>query len=205
MPLNHIGLKTDVKGHLSRLWRAKALIIIGSLTIVAIMIIVLSTSIRSNDRLPDFTINMYQGENGLSSSKIRFSNVVGQGKPVVLNFWAGLCPPCKVEMPHLQDFHDQHMERVLIIGVDVGPFVGLGSIEDGKALLKEMGLTYPVGTTFEREVIFDYQVKGLPSTYFFTSDGKLFRTWRGLLDRDTLYRIVAELMGETELSGQGAS
>ena len=58
-------------------------------------------------------------------------------KPVVLNFWAGLCPPCRAEMPDLQRVNDRFGDRVLLFGLDVGPFVLLGSREDGKELLEE--------------------------------------------------------------------
>lgn len=50
----------------------------------------------------DFGIVAYQGEALLGGREVRFSKVFEQGKPVVLNFWAGLCPPCRAEMPWFQ-------------------------------------------------------------------------------------------------------
>lgn len=114
---------------------------------------------------------------------------------MVLNFWAGQCPPCRVEMPDLQAVY----EEIMLIGLDVGPFIGLGSREDGKALLQELEVTYPAGTTFESKVLTDYSVIGMPSTYFITPRGEIFDTWTGLLTMDKMVELVDALL---EASGK---
>src|SRR5690554_2963017 len=60
---------------------------------------------------PDFRIVVQQGEERIGTGEIPFSSVTGQGKPVVLNFWAGLCPPCRAEMPAFQRMHDELGEQ----------------------------------------------------------------------------------------------
>lgn len=60
-----------------------------------------------------------------------------------------MSPTCRVEMPDLQAVYEEFNEEIMLIGLDVGPFIGLGSREDGKALLQELEVTYPAGTTFE--------------------------------------------------------
>lgn len=143
---------------------------------------------------PDFSITVYQGDEVLGGEEVRFSDLLGQGKPVVLNMWAGLCPPCRIEMPDLQAVHEEYQDRVLLFGLDVGPFVRLGTREDGQALLEELKVTYPAGTTFEANVVRDYKVLGMPSTYFIKANGEIVRTWAGLLTEEKLVELVEELL-----------
>jgi thiol-disulfide isomerase/thioredoxin len=151
---------------------------------------------------PDFQVVAYQGEELLGGKEVKFSQLFSQRKPVVLNFWAGLCPPCRAEMPDLQQVSQEYQDRVLLFGLDVGPFVGLGSREDGKALLKELQVTYPAGTTFDAEVVRKYQILGMPTTVFIKPDGKVLRTWTGLLTRKKLSELVEELLAAPIPSGR---
>ena len=151
---------------------------------------------------PDFKIVAYQGEEAFGGKEVwlssLFSRNPGEKKPVVLNFWAGACPPCRVEMPHFQEVYEEYQDRVLLIGLDVGPFVGLGSREQGQALLKELGVTYPAGTTFDAEVVRAYKVLGMPSTYFIKPNGERVRTWTGILNRKKLVELVKELLSKSD-------
>ena len=61
---------------------------------------------------------------------VRLSDL--RGRPIVLNFWAGLCPPCRAEMPNLQAFYEKFGDQVTLLGLDVGPFTGLGSNQNGE-------------------------------------------------------------------------
>jgi len=154
-----------------------------------------SSSSTSNVDLPlDFQIAVYQGEELLGGQAVDFSAVVGQGKPVVLNFWAGLCPPCRLEMPHFQEVHEEFGDQVHLVGVDVGTFTGLGNEEEGRALLEEVGATYPAGTTADAEVMRAYQVIGMPTTLFITPDGEITERWTGLLTKDKMVELVEELL-----------
>jgi len=153
---------------------------------------------------PDIKITVYQGEEVLGGKEVwlssLFSRNSGEGKPVVLNFWAGACPPCRVEMPDLQEVHEEYKERIILIGLDVGPFLGLGSREQGQALLKELEVTYPAGTTFDGEVVRAYNVLGMPSTYFIKPNGERVRTWTGLLNKKKLTELVEELLAASAAS-----
>ncbi len=146
------------------------------------------------DLAPDFELTVYQGAAALGGETVQFSDVLAQGKPVVLNFWAGLCPPCRVEMPDLQAVYEDFDGQFLLLGLDIGPFIALGSREDGRALLKELGVTYPVGTTFEAEVITNYRVIGMPTTHFITPEGEIVETWTGLLTEGKMTELVEELL-----------
>ena len=73
---------------------------------------------RDEIGVPDFQISAYQGQDTLGGNEVEFSSLFAQGKPVVLNFWAGLCPPCRAEMPDLQEVYDQHKGKILLFGAD---------------------------------------------------------------------------------------
>ncbi len=142
----------------------------------------------------DFELIVYQGQEVLGGDTVRFQELLDQGKPVVLNFWAGLCPPCRVEMPDLQEVYDEYGDRMLLVGLDVGPFVALGSQADAQALLTELAITYPAGTTTDANVVLDYGLLGMPTTYFISPEGEIVDTWTGLLTKGKLVELVEQLL-----------
>ena len=144
--------------------------------------------------VPDLLINAYQGSEDLGGDEVMLSSIVGQGKPVVLNFWAALCPPCRVEIPDIQAVYDERRYEVTVIGVDIGPQQFLGSRDDGKQLLADLGATYPAGTTFDDNVVRDFRVVGMPTTFFIRADGSLLRSWSGLLTESKFNEIIDELV-----------
>ncbi len=143
---------------------------------------------------PDFQIVLYQGQAVAGGSTIKLSQLWGQRRPVVMNFWAGLCPPCRAEMPDFQRLYNEARGRFLLVGVDIGPFIGLGSQEEGKALLRELSITFPAGTTLDARMVSAYQILGMPTTVFITAEGKIFKKYAGLLTRDQMDTFVAELL-----------
>ena len=150
---------------------------------------------KAGSQLPaDFPIVAYQGQDVLGGEEIQFSDLLGQGKPVVLNLWAGLCPPCRLEMPDFEAVNHELGDRVVLVGLDVGPFTNLGTSEDGKALIQELGITYPVGTTPEADVVKEYKLIGMPTTYFIAPSGEIVQQWTGLLTEDKLSELVEELL-----------
>ncbi|MGD8969590.1 MAG: DUF3179 domain-containing (seleno)protein, partial [Anaerolineae bacterium] len=142
----------------------------------------------------DFMIDVYQGQDVLGGSSVAFSQVLGLGRPVVLNMWAGLCPICRNEMPELQEAHETYGDRVVFVGVDIGPFVGLGSKEDALTLLDDLAITYPAGSTPDAKIVRDYKVLGTPATYFVTASGDIVERWNGFLTGDQLTKRIEELI-----------
>ena len=130
----------------------------------------------------------------MGKSELRLSDVGGQ--PVVLNFWARFCSPCWSEMPELQDFYEEYEGEVLLLGIDVGQFTGLGSPKDAGKLLSSLGVTYPAGYTDDPQVVRDYQVSAMPTTVFITAEGEIFKTWTGSITREAVTAIVREMLEE---------
>lgn len=147
-----------------------------------------------NLELPNLTITAYQRADELGGEEVTLAQLVGQGKPVVLNFWAALCPPCRAEMPDIQAVYDERRDEVTIIGVDIGQQQFLGSREDAKQLLVDLGVTYPAGTTFDTSVVRDFRVVGMPTTFFINADGSLLRAWSGLLNEAKINEFIDEML-----------
>jgi thiol-disulfide isomerase/thioredoxin len=122
----------------------------------------------------DFTFEAYQGADLLGGETVRFSQILAAGKPVVLNFWAALCPPCRVEMPDLDHAYQAASDRIL--------------------MAEELGVTYPVGTTSDATVMQRFQVLGMPTTTFITSQSQIIRQWTGSLDEAATTELIDELV-----------
>lgn len=147
------------------------------------------------DAVYDFPILLYQGADAVGGADtLHLSDLRGQ--PVVLNFWAGLCPPCRAEMPEFQHFADAYAGRALVIGVDLGQFFALGSQDDAQRLLSELSVTYPAGYTEDAGVVRALELTGLPATIFIAPDGSLHRKWIGVLNGDKLAEITNEMLAQ---------
>ena len=142
----------------------------------------------------DFEIIFYPQNKFVDNERLLLSQILDLGLPVVLNFWAGLCPPCRREMPDFQSTYDFFNREVVFLGIDLGPFTGLGSVEQGVELLKKLNITYPAGTTEDSTVLPRFQVFGMPTTFFLAPDGKLVRKWTGELSEDELIEFTSELL-----------
>ncbi len=142
----------------------------------------------------DFSIVVYNGEDVLGGSEVTLSELLARGKPVIVNFWAGLCSPCRDEMPDLQSVYDEYIDEVLLVGVDFGAFTGLGNTADALALIEETGVSYPTGKTEQAEVKEAYGLIAMPATFFIRPDGTVFETWVGAMSRSIFKDLVLRLI-----------
>ena len=143
---------------------------------------------------PNFSFNLYQGEDILGSETKQLSQL--RGTPVVLNFWARLCPPCWTEMPELQEFSEEFQDQIILLGIDIGQFTGLGPPRDASKLLDSMGITYPAGFTDDGDVVEQYRVLAMPTTVFIDGQGRIFQKWTGALDRGTVTRLAKAMLAQ---------
>ena len=142
----------------------------------------------------DFEIALYVGEDSASAEQTTLSQLVGVGKPVVLVMWAGLCPACRVEMPRVEAAYQEYSDQVTFVGLDVGPFVRLGSHEDGLKLVRDTGVTFPNGTTDDSSVPRSYKLLGTPSIYFIQSNGEVQKQYSGALSEQQLDESILALI-----------
>ena len=171
---------------------------LAAFTIVAVALglVALRLYLRSRDLgpAPDFSFSVYQGEQELGGSELHLSDLFVQGKPLVLNFWGGSCPPCRQEMPDIQRVYESHGDEALFLGLDVGPFTGLGTRRSALSLLRELNITYPSGTPPDRDAALEYRITDLPTTVFISRDGNVVRRWEGSIFDDELEEIVVGMV-----------
>ncbi len=141
---------------------------------------------------PKFTFTLYNGEAELGANRVNLSDL--RGKPVILNFWAALCPPCRAEMPEFERFYKEFKDRVRVIGIDVGQFTGLGSQDEARRLLGELGITYPTGYAEDDSVLRAFRVFAMPTTIFINAKGEIIRRWNGVLSRETLTAVTTKML-----------
>ena len=140
-----------------------------------------------------FPVTMFQGQDEVGGDMVELGDLLGK-QPIVINFWAGLCPPCRAEMPDFQAFYEDFNDRVLLLGIDLGQFTGLGTQQDATDLLADLEVTYPAGFTEDGAVIKEYRVLGMPSTIFIDANGEVFHTWTGPLNEETLKEKTLEML-----------
>ena len=143
----------------------------------------------------DFILNMYRGADEVGGQSIAFDELIArEDRPILLNFWAGNCPPCRAEMPALQAAWEQFGDQVLFVGVDIGPFVNLGTYSQGKALVEELKITYPTGSTGNRTIVTDWRVASMPTTFFLNRDGRVHDSVLGALTSSRLSQKIRALI-----------
>jgi cytochrome c biogenesis protein CcmG, thiol:disulfide interchange protein DsbE len=110
---------------------------------------------------PDFELMSPDG-NPLRLSDLR-------GRPVILNLWASWCPPCKAEMPALENVHRQYEgDGLVVLGVNM---TYQDSVQDAVQFLADEGLTFPIVMDVDGSVGRRYQMRALPTTFFIDRSG----------------------------------
>jgi peroxiredoxin len=134
---------------------------------------------------PDFTLQTADG------TVLRLSDLRGQ--VVVLNFWATWCPPCRIEMPALQEVYVAYRERGLeVLAVNMQEGSGQTS-----AFAAENGLTFPILFDPDGAVSSRYRVTSLPTTLFVDRKGVIREVAvGGPLSHAYLESQVAALLAE---------
>lgn len=119
-----------------------------------------------------------------------------KGKTVVLNFWATWCPPCRAEMPDIQNIYESYEstedDSVVILGI-AAPGQGQDQNEEGiTSFLTKNGYTYPVLMDTDGAVFGSYGIYSYPTTFFINTDGKVFGYINGQMSQSILENAIQQ-------------
>ena len=134
---------------------------------------------------PDFTV--YDKE-GKAHNLSEF-----QGKPVILNFWASWCGPCKMEMPDFDEKYQAYGEQVHFLMVNLTDG-SQETVETASAFVSGEGYSFPVYFDTDRSGAIAYGVNAVPVTYFIDAEGYFVAYQQGMLSAENLQRGIDMLL-----------
>lgn len=142
-------------------------------------------SSQPQTQAPDFTVVDDQGNEVSLSSYF--------GKPIVLNFWASWCGPCKSEMPDFQEAYEEYGDEIHFVMVNMTEG-SRETKESAQRFIQEQGFTFPVLYDTQMNAAITYSAWTLPTTYFIDEQGYLVAQGRGALNRETLEKGIGMIL-----------
>lgn len=131
---------------------------------------------------PSFTVRTLDGKT--------FRMPDGRGSPVVIDFWATWCGPCRASMPHLDRIQQRHANDGLVV-------IGLSVDDEGPATVKKFaerhGIRFRLAMAEEKLLDQYGPIRSIPTTFFINRKGEVVRRTVGYLDEETLEAYVKEL------------
>jgi cytochrome c biogenesis protein CcmG, thiol:disulfide interchange protein DsbE len=171
-----------------RNWPRLALILVPAIAFVAVLgaaVLKAGDTPQPGDAAPDFDAPLLEGHGTLALADL-------EGKPVVLNFWASWCIPCKDEAPMLRDAADAYGDRIAFVGVDVKD-----ARDDALAFVEEEDLDYTHVRDEDQEIFRAYGLTGQPETFFIDADGVIVEHVNGPLLQDSFDQLLETLVARS--------
>lgn len=134
-------------------------------------------------KAPSFTLPSWQGKT--------LSIADAEGKPLVINFWASWCGPCKDEIPVLNSLYQKHHNQFQLYGVNLTDTDTMGAM---KAFMRDYEITYPVLLDKKGKVQNMYNVNAFPTTYLINADGTIVKKMKGFAGGDRLKEEIKALI-----------
>jgi thiol-disulfide isomerase/thioredoxin len=172
--------------------RSTLLVVAGLVAVAAIIVVGLLAqderatappvsldAVSEREPAPDFSVASLDGDGTVALRDHR-------GRPLLVNFWASWCGPCRAEMPALERFAAR-ADGLAVVGL---------AVDDVPSRLRafagDAGVTFPLGIASGR-VARDYRATNLPVTAIIDADGRLASTWFGEIHCEELEEVAAEL------------
>ncbi|GGG60854.1 TlpA family protein disulfide reductase [Paenibacillus radicis (ex Gao et al. 2016)] len=141
--------------------------------------------LSKGQQAPDFKLASLDG------SEISLSDY--RGKTVFVNFWASWCPPCKVEMPHMEKLYASYREQdVVVLSVNMTSTEKSGS--NVSSFVEARGLTFPIVLDEKGAVMSQYRVRSYPTTFIIDSEGIIRDRMLGAVDFAGMERRLKDVL-----------
>ena len=115
------------------------------------------------------------------------------GQPVVVNFWFPSCPPCRAEMPDLQEAYTEFKDQgVQFVGIQQ---LGIDSTADAMAFLEEVGVEYANIPDENAAIQLEYRILSYPTTVFLDRNHDIAKKWNGLITKEDLREQIENIVG----------
>ena len=115
------------------------------------------------------------------------------GKPIVVNFWATWCGPCKMELPAFDTLYQKHKEDVHFLMVNLTDNVD-ETVEKVSAFVSENNYTFPVYYDTDMDAAITYYITSVPRTLFIRNDGTIASGYMGAMSEDTLELYIQTIL-----------
>ncbi len=138
---------------------------------------------------PDFTVQDAQG------NKVSFSNF--QGKPVVLNFWASWCPPCRAEMPDYEKMYQQYSAKGIVFMMVNLTDGARETTATATRFVKDNHYTFPVYFDVQYEAANAYSISSIPDSIFIDKDGNIANAYQGMIDAPTMKKNIEAILKQS--------
>lgn len=143
------------------------------------------TTEQQKNTAPDFTVVDYNGKQTKLSDK--------KGKPVVVNFWASWCGPCKSEFPAFEDAYNKYGNDVEFMMINLTDGYQ-ETISSAKSFIDEQNYTFPVYYDTTMSASNAYGVFSIPKTLFIDKNGNIVQNRTGTISQDTLEQNIESLL-----------
>jgi cytochrome c biogenesis protein CcmG/thiol:disulfide interchange protein DsbE len=151
----------------------------------------LETAPRKGFLAPDFSLTTLDG------ATVQLSDL--RGRPVLINFWASWCGPCRAEMPHIKAAYETHSgDGLIVLGIDQ-----LESPPQVARFVEEFDLTFPILLDRDGKVSEAYQARALPTSFFVDANGIIRDAFTGPMTAGLIESKLELILSKSAQGSEG--